>query len=180
MHHRLIVNPSCHLCEQQRMPHIVKVGAQVEVDDTGLFLDNRLCDSAYRLMSSSLRSVSIRSRLEVSFENRLQDELERPLDHPVTDRGNRKNADLLAPVLRYLLLPRRHGSIRVVDQFVPNLFQKTLPSALLHGFERDPISSWGSVITLSRLVGFLKRFHLADVDIQSPEAPGWFSLCLDV
>src|SRR5215472_3828519 len=129
-------------------------------------------------MSRTLWSVSIRSRLEVRFEDRLQDELERTLNHAVADRGNRKNADLLAPVLRYFLLPRRHGSIRVVDQFVPDLFQKILRSAFLDGFERNPIDSWGSVVALSHLVGFLKRFHLADVDVQSPEAPGWFSLRL--
>src|SRR5215469_5689907 len=73
-----------------------------------------------------------------------------------------------------------HGSIRVVDQFVSNLFQKTLQSVFLDGFERDPIDSWGSVVTLCHLVGFPKRFYLADVDVQSPEAPGWFSLRLDV
>src|SRR5689334_1828746 len=53
-----------HLFEQQSMLHIVKVGAQVHVDDTSLFLDNRLCHSVHRLMSCSFRSVSVRSRLE--------------------------------------------------------------------------------------------------------------------
>src|SRR6266571_3554942 len=77
--------------------------------------------------------LSVRPRLEISFEDRLQDELERPLDHTVTNCGNRKNADLGAPVFRNLLFPYPRGLIRVVDQFVLNLFQKTLHSAFLNG-----------------------------------------------
>ena len=49
-------------------------------------------------MSCSFRSVSVRSRLEVGFEDRLQDELERPLDHAVTNRRNREDSNLVALV----------------------------------------------------------------------------------
>src|SRR5437667_303284 len=37
--------------------------------------------------------ISIRPRLEVSLEHRLEDELERPLHHSVADRRNREDAD---------------------------------------------------------------------------------------
>ena len=51
-------------------------------------------------------------RTRVSF---FQDELERSLDHAIPDRGNRQDADFLAPFLRYLLLPCSHGPIRMGD-----------------------------------------------------------------
>ena len=79
----------------------------------GFALINRLGHSVYRFMRCPFRSVSIRPRLEISFEDRFQDELECSLDHTIADRGNRKDADFGAPVLRYLLLPCSHGSIRV-------------------------------------------------------------------
>src|SRR5215469_17437505 len=94
------------------MPDVIKVGLQIQIDDTGLLLDDRLSHPGYRFMCCPFRSISIRPRLEIPFENRLQDELQRPLDHTVTDCRNRKYADF-APVLRYLLLPYPHGSIRV-------------------------------------------------------------------
>src|SRR5713101_8191263 len=111
---------------------------------------------------------------------RLQDELERSLDHSVTNGRNRKHADLGSPVFRNLLFSYPHGLIRVVDQFVLNLFQKTFPSAFLNGFKRHPVNSRSSVIILRHPVGFLERFHLADVNVQSPETPSRFSLRLDV
>ena len=86
----------------------------------------------------------------------------------------------IAPVLRDLLFSYPHGLIRMLDQFVLNLFQKTLHSAFLRGFKRHPVNAWSSVITFRHLVGFLKGFHLADVDVQSPEPPSRFSLSLDV
>src|SRR6266403_71119 len=130
------------------MLNIVEVGAQIQINDASLTLHDRFVHLEHRFLSCPLRSVSVRPRLEVSFEDRLQDELERTLDHTVTNSGNRKNADLIAPVFRDLLFPCPHGLIRVADQFVLNLFQKTLHSAFLDGFKRDPIASWGSVVTL--------------------------------
>src|SRR5580704_11601687 len=124
------------------MLHIVEVGSEVKIDDAGFALINRLGHSVYRFMRCPFRSVSIRPRLEISFEDRFQDELEPSLNHAITDRGNREDADLSAPVLRYLLLPCSHGPIRVGDQFVSNLLKKTLHSALFDGLERDPVYSW--------------------------------------
>src|SRR5215472_14186518 len=116
-------------------------------------------------MSCPLRSVSVRPRLKISFEDRLQDELEGPLDHAVPNGRNGKNANLSAPVLRYFLFPHPHGWIRALDQFVLNLFQKTLPSAFLNSVKRHPVTARSSVIPFRHLVGFLKCFHLADMNV---------------
>src|SRR5262245_40508301 len=94
------------------MLDVIKVGFQIQIDDAGLILDDLLSPPGYGFMCWPLRSISIRPLLEIRFENRLQDEFQRPLDHSVTDCRNRKYADF-APVLRYLLLPHPHGSIRV-------------------------------------------------------------------
>src|SRR6266705_6950494 len=97
------------------MPHIIEVGPQVKIDASGFSLIDRLSHSVYRFMRCPFRSVSIRPRLEISFEDRFQDELECSLNHTIADRGNREDADLGAPVLRYLLLPCSRGPIRVGD-----------------------------------------------------------------
>src|SRR5437762_10436723 len=161
------------------MLHIIEVGAEVNIDDSSLLFDDGLGYPAHRLMWRPFRSVSIRPRLEISFKDRLQDELECPLDHSITDRRNRQDADF-SPVLWNLLLPCPHGPIRVCDEFIPDLPQETFRSAFLDGLERDPINSGRPVVTFRHSVGFLECFHLADMDIQSPETPSRFSLRLDV
>src|ERR1017187_7065014 len=103
------------------MPHIIEVGSQVKIDDSGFSLINRFSHSVYRFMCCPFYSVSIRPRLEISFEDRFQNELECSLDHAIADPGNREDADLGASVLRNLLLPCSHGPIRVGDQFVSDL-----------------------------------------------------------
>src|ERR1035438_5898870 len=95
------------------MLNVIEVGPQINVNDSRLALHNRLCHPVHRLMRCPFRSVSIRPRLKISFEDRLQNELERPLDHTVADGRDRQNADFLAPVLWNLLLPSPHGPIRV-------------------------------------------------------------------
>src|SRR3954447_16319085 len=87
------------------MLHIIKVGAEVDVDDSSLLLDNRFGYPVHRFMRCPFRTISVRPRLEIGFEDRLQNELECPLDHSIKDCRNRKNADFLAPVLGKLLLP---------------------------------------------------------------------------
>jgi hypothetical protein len=147
------------------MLNAVEVGSEIKIDDSLLPFHDRSVDLQDRFMRCPLRSVSIRPRLKISFKDRLQDKLECPLDHTVTDGRNRKNADLDAPVFRNFLFPHPHGLIRLVDQFVLNLFQKTLHSAFLNGIKRHPVNARGSVITLRHPVGFLKGFHLADVNV---------------
>src|SRR6266852_2975573 len=80
------------------MLHIIEVGAEVNIDDSRLLFDDGRAYPAHRLMWRPFRSVSIRSRLEIGFKDRLQDQLECPLDHTLTDRRNRQDADL-SPVL---------------------------------------------------------------------------------
>ncbi len=50
LHHRCILNPPCHLLQEQRMLNIVKVGAEIQIDDSCLSLDNGLGDAVHRLM----------------------------------------------------------------------------------------------------------------------------------
>jgi hypothetical protein len=87
---------------------------------------NWLGYSVHRSICSSFGSISIRSRLKVSFEDRFQNELERSLDH---DHGSKDRC---------------------------------------------------SIVRLCHLVDFVKCFYLADMNVQSSEAPSWFSLRLDV
>src|ERR1700682_6534756 len=105
------------------MLNVVEVGPQVNVNDSRLVLHDCLCHSVYRLMRCPFRSISIRTRLEISFKDRLQDQLEGPLDHTITDSRNRQDADF-SPVLWNLLLPCPHGPIRVCDEFIPDLPQE--------------------------------------------------------
>src|ERR1019366_9124321 len=89
-HHHYVLYPSSHLRQQQIVLNIVEVGSQIKINDACLPFHDRFIHSEHRFLSCPLRSVSVRPRLEISFEDRLQDELERPLDHTVTNRGNRK------------------------------------------------------------------------------------------
>jgi len=72
------------------------------------------------------------------------------------------------------------GPIRVVDQFRPNLAEEAFHSTFFDGLERDAIDPRRPVIAPCHLVGFVQGFHLADVDVQSPEMPKRFCLRLDI
>src|SRR5208337_255546 len=155
--HHLIVSDSLRdLREQQIMLNAVKVGAQIKIDDAGLLPDDGLGHAAYRFMGRSLRSVSVRSRLKISFENRFQDQLECSLHHTITDRGYREDSDLCSAFFRYLLLPHAHGLIRVRNQFVPNLLKKTLHSTRFDGLEGDTVNARCPLVFLRHRVGFPK------------------------
>src|SRR5215469_8704283 len=93
----------------------VKVSSQIQIDDFGLRLHDPLGHAVDRFMSGSLRSISVRSRLEVSFENRLQDELEGPLDYAISYRRNGENSYFGSSIFWYLPLPNWHGLIRAGD-----------------------------------------------------------------
>ena len=77
---------------------MIQVGAEVNIDNSGLALHNCLSHSVYRLMCCPFRSVSILPRLEVSFEDRLQDELKRPLYHTITNSRDDQHQLHLSPV----------------------------------------------------------------------------------
>src|SRR5215467_1462422 len=97
------------------MLNVVEVGAEINIDDSSLLLDDGLGYPVHRLMRCPFRPISIRPRLEISFEDWLQDKLHCPLNHTITDGRNRKDTNFLAPILRNLLLPCPHGPIRVGD-----------------------------------------------------------------
>ena len=105
VHDVRVVDPPRHFRQQPVVPNIVKVGAQIYVEDPRLPLDYRLGHSLDRIMCCPLGTISKRSRLEIRLEDRLEYELERALHHSVADRRNREDTDF-APVLRYLLPPR--------------------------------------------------------------------------
>jgi hypothetical protein len=48
----------------------------------------------------------------------------------------------------------------------------------LDSSKRHPINSRGSVVLFGYFVCFAQCFHLADVDVQSPETPGRFTFAL--
>ena len=94
--HVRVIDPLCHLCQEQVMPDIVKVRLQIHVNDAGLVLHNRLRHAQDRVMGRALWAIAVRPRLEVRFKDGFQDELEGSLDHTVTDRRNREDADTLS------------------------------------------------------------------------------------
>ena len=94
--HVPVSNPLRHLLEQQVMLHRIEEGAQVQVHNARLVPGNRRGDPVDRRMGFALRTVPIRPWLEVGLEDRFQDELDRSLDHPVPNRGNREPTRLAA------------------------------------------------------------------------------------
>src|SRR6516162_7871789 len=94
MHDVRVIYPPRHFLQQPVMPDIVKVGPQVNVENSCLPLDYGFSHSLDRVMCCPLGPITVRPRLEVSLEYRLEDELECPLHHPVPDRGYREDADL--------------------------------------------------------------------------------------
>src|SRR5688572_30824828 len=93
MHYVPIIDSLCHFSHQHTVAHGIEVGSQIDVDDSCLALGDGLRHSQHRLMRCPLGPVPKRSALEIRLENRLQDELKRSLDHTISDRGNRNDAD---------------------------------------------------------------------------------------
>src|SRR5215813_12985622 len=58
--------------------------------------------------------------------------------------------------------------------------RKPLHSTFFDGLERDSVYSRRPVVFFRHPVGFVERLPFADVDVKSPETPGWFRLRLDV
>src|SRR5262249_20221643 len=161
------------------MPHVVEVGPQVDVDDSRLALDDSLGHPLHRLMGCPPRPVAKRPRLEVSLEDGFQDELEGPLDHAVANARDAEDTDLAA-IFGYLLPSVPHRTIRVCSPLAPDLQEDRLHAALLDGLEGDPVNARGTVVLLGQEVSLVQGFHLADVDVQAPEAPGRVGLRLGV
>src|SRR5215470_8003386 len=157
----------------------IQVGSQVEIDHIGHAPHDGFRDTSNRSVSCLLRPVAVRPRLEISLEDRFQDQLQCTLDHSVADARNRKLASLPS-FFRYLDLPQPSGSISPLHQLLAKLSEKSLQPSSFDRLERHPIDSRGSVVLLGKLIGFPESLPFADVDIQPPESPSRFSLRLDV
>ena len=57
------------------MLHVIEIGAEIQINDARLLLDNPLGYPGYSFLRCPFRSVSLRPWLEIRFEDRLQDEL---------------------------------------------------------------------------------------------------------
>jgi hypothetical protein len=53
----------------------IQVGAEINIDDSSLLFDDCLGYPVHRLMYCPFRTISIRPRLEISLEDRLQDQV---------------------------------------------------------------------------------------------------------
>jgi len=80
-----VLNPCRHVLQQPVMPDIVKVAAQIKIENACLPLANRFSHKLYGGMCCFLGAISKRSRLKIRLEDGLKYELERPLHHPVPD-----------------------------------------------------------------------------------------------
>ena len=108
--------------------------------------------------------------MKVRFEDRLQNELQRTLDHSVADRGNREHPESPSG-LRHSHAPHPLGPVRAGYQLLAQLLEELRAPRTFHGFERHPIHSRGPVVLLGKLVRGLQRLHLVDVHVQPPETP---------
>src|SRR6516225_4390072 len=179
MQHLRIAHPLRYFGKQQIVSHAVKIGTEIEIDDARLLSHDALGDQPDRVMGCPLRTITIRSRLEVSLKERLQYQLERPLHHAIPYGRDRQHADL-SPILGYLVLPRFHGQVRALDQLAPYPLEKALRALYLDRLERHAVNSRRAVVGFRKCIGFSERFHFADVNIDPPATPGRFSLRLDV
>jgi hypothetical protein len=78
-----ILNAARHLPDQQVMPDGIEVGGQIKIDHLRLPPEDRLRHPRQRVVRFPLRSIAVRPIVKARFEDRLQDEFERPLDHPI-------------------------------------------------------------------------------------------------
>ena len=118
----------------------IQIGFQVQVDDEGFPLDDCVRDATDRCVRGLLRPVAVGPRLEISFEDRFQDEFDRTLYHPIADGRNRKLAHL-SSLFRYPDLPRSLGSIAPLHQLLAKLVKKWLHAICFDDVERHPIDT---------------------------------------
>ena len=178
--HVRIIDPLCSLRPQAVMPEVGEGGLQVNVEDAGLLGHERFRYPCNGSMGAPLGAVALRPCLEVRFDDRLQDELERPWHHTVPDGRDRQDPHACAVALRHRLTPVPRGSIRAVDQFVASLVEEAFHPCGLNGLARLPVTPGGAVMFFGQVGGRSQGLPLADVDEQAPETPGRCSLRLGV
>ena len=136
-HDRAIIDAYGNLLQQEMMTHVVEVGSKIQIDDTGLAVNNPLTNSQYRIVRRFLRAVTKRSRLKVRFEDRLQDELQRTLDHSIAERRNREHPEF-SPRLRNPYAPYPFGHVRARYQLLAQLLEELRTSRTRQGKQRSP------------------------------------------
>src|SRR5712692_7834930 len=146
-----VVHPTLYLGEQQVVPHAVEVRSEINVNYSRLVPHDGFGHPVDRLLGCPLRSIPIRPVVKVGFKDRLQDQLERPLDHPVPNRRNPQDADLPA-ALGDLDAPVPPWPVGACDQFLPELPQKPLHAGVLNGRKRHPVDARSAVVLLGQRV----------------------------
>src|SRR5215471_9247659 len=86
------------------MSYRVEIASQVEIDHVGLALQYRRADTLDRRVCGLLRPIAERTRLEIGFKDRFQDQLQCSLYHPGPDRWNGQLTNF-PPFLGYFHLP---------------------------------------------------------------------------
>ena len=71
------------------------------------------------------------------------------------------------------------GSVGSCNQFIPYLLKEGLHTTAFDVLEGDSVNAGRTFVLPGHPVGFPKCFHLADMNIQSPESPGLLGLRLD-
>src|SRR5262245_16699278 len=161
------------------MSYRVEIASQVEIDHVGLSLQYRRADTLDRRVCGLLRPIAERTRLEIGFKDRFQDQLQCSLYHPVPDRWNGQLTNSPA-FLGYFHLPYPFGSICPFDQLLTKLFEKSLQSVRFNKLKRHPVNSRSSIIRLCQPIRFAESLSFANVNKQPPKAPRPFGLRLDV
>src|SRR5262245_25447183 len=90
------------------------------------------------------------------------------LSAPCTTRGDREDADLAA-ILRNLPPPCRQRHIGAPLEFVPDPLEERFNALRLDGREGHPVYARGTIVVLRQRIRSTQRFHLADVDVQTPK-----------
>jgi hypothetical protein len=89
----------------------------------------------HRVLSTSLRAVAVRARLQIRFKDRLNDQLDGGLHHAVPNSRNSQRS-LPSARLRNHHPPNRFRSIRLFDQFLLYLSQPSPPPCRLNPVKR--------------------------------------------
>ena len=126
----------------------------------------------------SVGSISKRSRLEVRLKDRFQYELERPLHHAIPDSRFEGRGLCPHPSVSPAAEPATARS--ALYQFAPYLPEKSFYALRFDGLEGHSVFSRSAIIPFGQRIRFAQRFHLTDMDVQSPKPPGRISLRLDV
>src|SRR3954464_13338548 len=89
------------------MRDFIETGLNIAFHDPLIRAGREMTHLGHRVMSPAIRAKPIGTREEIRLENRLQDQLESTLDHPISQRGNTEPATFRRSRLRDHSLPHR-------------------------------------------------------------------------